>query len=104
LKDKPSLKGEGQAFAALDLPAGSRSTLLQQQGRRGGTAMNKFPIHSTLEEAALWLCQRAIAERRWDLAEPLMRALEQLATSDPSCEVLVEQAYICMSHCESINA
>jgi hypothetical protein len=58
--------------------------------------MHEFHVHQSLEEGVLWLYQRAIAERRWEVAEPLMCALEQLAKENPACEASVEQAYLCI--------
>lgn len=58
--------------------------------------MDEFHIHQSLEAGVLSLCQRAIAERRWEVAESLMCALEQLAKANPASEASVEQAYSCI--------
>ena len=52
----------------------------------------------SLEQGMLRLYKRAIAERRWEVAEHLLCALEQLAKSEPDCEATVEQAYLCIGH------
>lgn len=51
----------------------------------------------SLEQGLLRLYRQAVVERRWEVAEPLMCALEQLAKSDPDCEASVEQAYLCIA-------
>ncbi|WP_454902714.1 hypothetical protein [Variovorax gossypii] len=59
---------------------------------------NKFEIcRCSLEQEVLRLYQRAVAERRWEIAEPLMCALEQLAQADPACEAALDQAYLCVN-------
>ncbi len=44
--------------------------------------------------AVLHLFERAMVEGRPSTAEHLMRALEELASSDPACKGLVECAYL----------
>lgn len=63
--------------------------------------MRRFEIHRSLEEGVLRLYKRAVAERRWEVAEPLMCALEQLAQADPACEAALELAYLCVDPADS---
>ncbi|OJT97258.1 MAG: hypothetical protein BGN90_02735 [Acidovorax sp. 65-7] len=67
-------------------------------GLNGGIAMvRRFGIRKSLEQEVLRLYKRAVAEQRWEIAEPLMCALEQLAQADPACEAALEQAYLCVN-------
>ena len=56
----------------------------------------------SLDQGLLRLYKQALAERRPEIAEHLLSALEELAKSDPACEAAVEQAYLCISHGESL--
>ena len=47
-----------------------------------------------LEQGLLRLYKQAVGERRWEVAEHLLRALEELAKSEPACQLAVEQAYL----------
>ena len=57
----------------------------------------------SLDQGLLRLYRRALAEQRWGIAEHLLSALEELATTEPACEAAVEQAYLCISHRESLS-
>jgi hypothetical protein len=52
----------------------------------------------SLEQGLLRLYRQAVAERRWEVAEHLLCALEERAMSEPACEAAVEQAYLCIGH------
>ena len=56
----------------------------------------------SLNQGLLRLYRQALAERRWEIAELLLSALEELANTEPTCEAAVEQAYLCISHKESL--
>ncbi|RST48691.1 hypothetical protein [Variovorax sp. MHTC-1] len=58
--------------------------------------MNDTHVYPSLEEGVLRLYRHAVAERRWEVAECLMCALEQLAKAEPDCEASVEQGYLCI--------
>lgn len=45
-----------------------------------------------LDQGLLLLYRQTLAERRREIAEHLLRALEELAKSEPACEAAVEQA------------
>ena len=55
----------------------------------------------SLDQGLLRLYRQALAERRWEIAEHLLSALEELAKTEPACEAAVEQAYLCISHRDS---
>ena len=57
----------------------------------------------SLDQVLLRLYEQALAERRWEIAELLLSALEELANTEPTCEAAVEQAYLCISHRESLS-
>ncbi|CAN7768974.1 hypothetical protein LJR084_007507 [Variovorax sp. LjRoot84] len=63
--------------------------------------LHRVQVRRSLEQEVLRLCKRALAEGRWEIAEPLMCALEHLAKSDPDCEVALEQAYLCIGRGDS---
>lgn len=56
----------------------------------------------SLDQGLLRLYRQALAERRREVAEHLLSALEELAKSEPACEAAVEQAYLCISHGQSL--
>ena len=56
----------------------------------------------SLDQGLLRLYRQALAERRWEIAEHLLSALEKLAKTEPACEAAVEQAYLCISYNESL--
>ena len=56
----------------------------------------------SLDRGLLRLYRQALAERRWEIAEHLLSALEELAKSEPACEAAVEQAYLCISQGRSL--
>ena len=56
----------------------------------------------SLDQGLLRLYRQALAERRWEIAEHLLSALEELAKTKPACEAAVEQAYLCISYKESL--
>lgn len=56
----------------------------------------KAQVQMNLEQEVLRLYRRAVAERRWEIVEPLMCALEQLAKCDPGKEAAVSRAYLCI--------
>jgi len=58
--------------------------------------VHRFEIRRSLEHEVLRLYKQAVAERRWEVAEPLMCALEQLAKFDSACKAAVDQAYLCI--------
>ncbi|ACM33603.1 MULTISPECIES: hypothetical protein [Diaphorobacter] len=60
-------------------------------------------ICGSLEEEVLQLYKRAVAERRWEIAEPLMCALEQLAQANPDCETALESAYLCVDSTRTLR-
>lgn len=47
-----------------------------------------------LEQHLLQLYRQAVAERRWEVAEHLLCALEEMVKSDPTCGAMLEQAYL----------
>ena len=49
-----------------------------------------------LEQHLLQLYKQAVAERRWEVAEHLLCALEELVKSEPACGATLEQAYLCI--------
>ena len=51
-----------------------------------------------LEHGLLRLYKQAVAQRRWEVAEHLLRALEELARSEPACQLTVDQAYLRIPH------
>lgn len=55
-----------------------------------------FDTSQSLAQEVLQLYKQAVADRRWEVAEFLMCALEELAKSEPTCEEAVEQAYLCI--------
>jgi hypothetical protein len=55
---------------------------------------HRFDVSQGLGQEVLRLYKQAVAERRWEVAEFLMCALEQLAKSDSDSEVAVEQGYL----------
>ena len=57
----------------------------------------------SLDQGLLRLYRQALTERRWKIAEHLLSALEELAKTEPACEAAVEQAYLCISHRESLS-
>ncbi len=66
---------------------------------------HRFEACRSLGQEVLRLYKQALTEHRWEVAECLMCALEEMAKSDAACEAEVEQAYLCMgcSH-PSFNA
>ena len=46
----------------------------------------------SLGQGLLRLCRQALAERRWEIAEHLLSALQELAKTEPACQATVEQA------------
>lgn len=56
--------------------------------------VSRFDTRKSLDQEVLLIYKRAVAERRWAIAEPLMCALEQLAQADPDCEATLELAYL----------
>ena len=56
----------------------------------------------SLDQGLLRLYRQALAERRWEIAEHLLSALEELAKTEPACGAAVEQAYLCISYRESL--
>lgn len=56
----------------------------------------------SLDQGLLRLYRQALAERRWEIAEHLLSALEELAKSEPACEAATQQAYLCISRGESL--
>jgi DNA-binding SARP family transcriptional activator len=59
--------------------------------------VRRFETRKSLEQEVLRLYKRAVAERRWEIAEPLMCALERLAQADPAREAALELAYLCVA-------
>ena len=59
-------------------------------------------VGRSLDQGLLRLYRQALVERRREIAEHLLSALEELANSEPACEAAVEQAYLCISHEESL--
>ncbi len=55
-----------------------------------------------MDQGLLRLYRQALAEGRSEIAEHLLSALEELVKSEPACEAAVEQAYLCISHGESL--
>jgi hypothetical protein len=53
--------------------------------------------HEHLERRLLRLYARALAERHWHVAEHLLRALEDMAKSEPARQATVQQAYQCIA-------
>ena len=56
----------------------------------------------SLDQGLLRLYRQALAERRREIAEHLLSALEELAKSEPACEAAVERAYLCISRRERV--
>ncbi|MGJ7538555.1 MULTISPECIES: hypothetical protein [unclassified Variovorax] len=59
--------------------------------------VRRFETRKSLEQEVLRLYKRAVAERRWEIAEPLICVLERLAQADPACEAPLELAYLCVN-------
>ncbi|WP_455240233.1 hypothetical protein [Variovorax durovernensis] len=55
---------------------------------------HRSDVSQGLGQEVLRLYKQAVAERRWEVAEFLMCALEQLAKSDLESEAAVEQGYL----------
>lgn len=49
-----------------------------------------------LDQHLLQLYTLAVCERRWEVAEYLLCALEALVKSEPACGATLEQAYLCI--------
>lgn len=65
-----------------------------------GNAINHRSAAGVQLESRLFAAwQQAIGEGRWQVAEHLLKALEELSTTDPSAGGAVEQAYLVLAEC-----
>lgn len=59
---------------------------------------------ATLGDELLRIYERALCERQPNVAEQLLRSLEELAVSEPACRVVLDQAYLIISRPAGVKA
>lgn len=59
---------------------------------------------AALGDELLTIYMRALAERQPAVAEHLLRALEELARSQPTCRALLDQAYLRIAAAGRVSA